>query len=98
MQQNQTEVPNYTCLETIDRANRPPSSLTISAHGGPGRFLRQDIVRLEVAEVNGKEFFAMPGAFNFNETDITTFSVGGMIGNGMFAGFARNVFNSSIAS
>src|SRR2546427_797420 len=70
MKQNQERVPNYTCLETITRARRPSRALVISAKGGSGRFLRHDIVRLEVAEVDGKEFFAWPGARNFAETEM----------------------------
>jgi hypothetical protein len=93
MRQNQARIPNYTCLETITRARRPASSLVISANGKPARFLRQDVVRLEVAEVDGKEFFAWPGARNFTETEMTTFVTGGMIGNGVFTSFAREVFN-----
>jgi len=98
LRQNQDRIPNYTCLETITRSQRPPRSLVISRNGGPGRFLRQDIVRLEVAEVNGKEFFASPGAYNFAETDISTFVTGGMIGNGLFTLFAREVFSPSAAT
>jgi hypothetical protein len=97
MQQNQAHIPNYTCLETIDRGSRPPRSLVIDAHGGRGRFLAQDVVRLEVAYVDGREFFAVPGAYNFAEPDVTTFSAGGMIGSGLFVGFARNIFNSALA-
>jgi hypothetical protein len=44
------------------------------------------------------EFFASPGAYNFNETDISTFVTGGMIGNGLFTGFAREVFGPSKAT
>jgi hypothetical protein len=94
--QNQDRLPNYTCLETITRSSRPPRSLVISRNGRPGRFLPQDIVRLEVADVNGQEFFASPGAYNFAETDISTFVTGGMIGNGLFAQFAREVFNPAL--
>jgi hypothetical protein len=49
MLQNQERVPNYTCLETITRSRRPPHSLVVSRNGR-NRFLRHDIVRLEVAE------------------------------------------------
>jgi hypothetical protein len=96
MMEHQEHVPNYTCLETITRARRPPRSLVISANGSHGRFLPHDIVRLEVAEVDSKEFFAKPGAYNFVETDIYTFITDGMIGNGVFSLFAREVFNPSI--
>ena len=98
MKQNQERIPNYTCLETIARARRPPRALVLSAKGGPGRFLRYDIIRLEIAEVDGREFFARPGARNFAETKLSTFVTGGMIGNGVFSLFARDIFNPAIAS
>jgi hypothetical protein len=98
MQQNQQRLPNYTCLETITRARRPSSAMVLNAKGGRGRFLRYDIVRLEVAEVDGKEFFAWPGARNFTETEMSTFVRGGMIGNGIFALFARAIANPATAS
>jgi hypothetical protein len=97
MRQNQARVPNYTCLETITRARRPSPALVLHAKGGRGRFLPQDIVRVEVAEVDGREFFAWPGARNFTETDLSTFAAGGMIGNGIFSLFARDIFDPAIA-
>jgi hypothetical protein len=98
MNQNQNRVPNYTCLETITRSRRPPRSLVISRNGGRGPFRRHDIVRLEVAEADHQEFFASPGAYNFTETDISTFVTGGLIGNGLFTGFAREIFSPSRAT
>jgi hypothetical protein len=98
MKQNQQRIPNYTCLETITRTRRPPQTLVLSAKGGRGRFLSHDVVRVEVAEVNGREFFATPGARNFTETELSTFVNGGMIGNGLFVLFARDIFNPAIAS
>jgi hypothetical protein len=98
MHQNQERIPNYTCLETITRARRPSPKLVLNAKGGRGRFLRYDIVRVEVAEVDGKEFFAWPGARNLSETELSTFITGGMIGNGVFTLFARGISNPAIAS
>jgi hypothetical protein len=98
MKENLRQVPNYTCLETIERSVRMPRSLVISRDGGSGPFRPQDIVRLEVAEVEGKEFFARPGARNFEETRPWVFARGGMMGNGMFALLARAVFAGEIAT
>jgi hypothetical protein len=98
MNQNQSRVPNYTCLETITRSRRAPRSLVVSRNGGRGPFQRHDIVRLEVAEADHQEFFASPGAYNFTETDISTFVTGGLIGNGLFTGFAREIFGPSTAT
>jgi hypothetical protein len=98
MHENQERIPNYTCLETITRARRPSAALVLNAKGRPNRFLRQDVVRLEVAVVDGNEFFAWPGARNFAETEMSTFVRGGLIGNGMFSSFAHNIFDPSKTS
>jgi hypothetical protein len=92
MKRNLQRVPNYTCLETIERSQRLPRSLVVSRDGGPGPFRPQDIVRLEVAEVEGKEFFSRPGARDFHETSLEAFVNGGMIGNGIFALFTKDIF------
>ena len=78
-----TGVPNYTCLETIDRAKRTP----------PLRdFIPIDKTRLEVSVVGGKEMFARPGAHSFDDKDVTSLVTEGLIGSGMFAGLARTLF------
>jgi len=78
-----TGIPNYTCLETIERARRAPPSPD---------FKHQDTVRLEVSSVAGKELFAKPGAQRFEDRDVTSIVTGGTIGSGMFATIARNLF------
>ncbi len=98
MKQNLRQIPNYTCLETIDRSRRMPRSLVISRNGGPGPFRPLDIVRLEVAELEGKEFFSRPGARNFEETRLSVFARGGMMGNGMFALWTHAIFVSENAT
>ena len=98
MQQNQEHLPNYTCLETITRERRPSSALVLNAKGRANRYLRQDVVRLEIAEVDGREFFARPGARNFAETEMSTFVSGGLTGNGLFSIFARNIFDPAKTS
>jgi hypothetical protein len=77
------EVPNYTCLETVQRLHRSKPSAP---------WKRQDTVRFEVAHVNGSELFAAPGASAFEEDTPAALVGGGMIGSGMFASFARSVF------
>ena len=88
MAQNLTEMPNYTCTQTIERSRRP-------ARGR--RFQLLDTLRLEVALVNGAELFAWPGSGKFEDRKISEM-VGGTIGNGVFAGHARSVFMGSGAS
>ena len=92
MRLNLRRVPNYTCLETIERSQRYPRSLVVSRDGGPGPFRPLDILRLEVAEVEGKEFFARPGARNFEDTRPRVFARNGMIGNGVFTLLTRSIF------
>ena len=81
--QDMTSIPNYTCLETIDRVRRVPH-----AH----KFEPIDKVRLEVSSVAGKELFAWPGSHHFEDRDVTSFVNGGVIGTGIFAIFAHNLF------
>ena len=83
VRQDFTGIPNYTCLETIERARRAPPS---------PEFKHLDTVRLEVSSVAGKELLARPGAQRFEDRDVTSIVTGGTIGSGMFATIARNLF------
>lgn len=86
MSRNLTQIPNYTCTQTIERSAR-------RAKGR--RFQLIDTLRLEVALVNGNEMFAWPGSGRFSDKKITDLvGRGGAIGNGAFAGHARSVFMS----
>ena len=76
-------IPNYTCVETIDRETQ---TANVNA------FRRVDLVRLEVAKTGGKELFAWPGAGNFEEKPIGAFVGGGLIGDGSFSLFAEDLF------
>ena len=80
-----TRIPDYTCLQTIERSRRSAKSR---------RFQLVDTIRLEVALVGGKEMFAWPGAGRFDDREIGRI-VGGTIGNGNFALHARAVFLGS---
>jgi hypothetical protein len=83
-----TRIPDYTCLQQIERSRRAAKSR---------RFQLVDTIRLEVALVQGKEMFAWPGAGKFDDTEIGRI-VGGTIGNGNFALHARAVFLSGSAA
>ncbi|MCS7023707.1 MAG: hypothetical protein NZV14_02815 [Bryobacteraceae bacterium] len=89
-QENLQALPNYTCLETIERSVRKSSSR---------RFELVDLLRLEVAYVNRRELFAWPGSSQFDDRDITEM-VGhsGAIGNGSFALHVSGLFLSSAPS
>jgi len=85
MNANLSRLPNYTCLQTIERkVRRAPSR----------RYQLVDMVRLEVALVNGKELFSWPGAGNFEDKEISQIVSGGAIGNGTFALHAKSIFQS----
>jgi VWFA-related protein len=78
-----TQIPNYTCLETVQRSVQRPRANALSPI---------DIVLLEVSTVGDKELLAWPGARRFEEGNVSSFASGGMIGSGVFASHARNVF------
>lgn len=80
-----TTIPNYTCLETIERAHRDVHSRA---------FKPLDTVRLEVSSVAGKELFAWPGSHRFEDRDITSMVTSGAIATGMFAMFSHILFVS----
>jgi hypothetical protein len=86
--ENLKALPNYTCLETIERSRRRAPSR---------RYELVDTVRLEVAVVGGKELFAWPGGGQFEERELSKMVPGGAIGNGNFALHARSVFLSNAA-
>jgi hypothetical protein len=86
MAENLQRLPNYTCLQTIERARRPAPTR---------KFQLMDTLRLEVALVGGKELFSWPGAGQFEERELRDF-VGGTSGNGSFGLHARAVFLSNV--
>jgi hypothetical protein len=75
--------PNYTCLETIERSSRGVREKD---------FRIDDVVKLEVALVNGSEMFAWPGSKQFDDTDMRNFTPTGMVGSGEFGLYANTVF------
>jgi len=81
--------PDYTCLETVERAYRAT---------GARRTTLDDTIRLEVALVDGKEMFAWPGSKKFEETDLRKLIPNGTFGNGNFALHARSVFLGRVAT
>lgn len=89
VRQDMTGIPNYTCLEIIERAHRTPSSRG---------FKTVDTVRLEVSSVAGKELFAWPGSRQFEDRDVTALVPSGAIGTGMFSTFAQSLFAAGKAT
>lgn len=85
MEQNLKRLPNYTCVETVERSRRR----------APARkFELVDALRLEVAMIGRKELYSWYGESRFQERDLIDM-VGGAIGNGDFALHAYSVFLSS---
>jgi hypothetical protein len=97
MRQNLARVPNYTCLETMVRTTRAPSSMIIAAPGKTVPFRKADVVRVEVAEVDGDELFASPGNHDFKKMRVRELAHGGLIGNGSFSLIAHDVFTTNVA-
>lgn len=81
-----TKLPNYTCLQTIERSRRRAPS---------NRYELVDTIRLEVALVGNRELFAWPGAGEFEEKELREMVHGGATGTGNFALHAYSVFLSN---
>jgi hypothetical protein len=81
--------PNYTCIETIERAARPKLTNKLKII---------DTLRLEVALVDGKELFAWPGSKKFEDSDVTQMVKTGAIGNGNFGTHAQALFSTRSAT
>lgn len=79
--------PNYVCVEQIERSRRS---------GPKRRYELVDMVRLEVAYVDGKELFAWPGSNKFETAEFDKLiPSGGAFGNGTFGLLVQAVFNSN---
>jgi hypothetical protein len=81
-----TKLPNYTCMQTIERSRRRARSR---------RFELDDTLRMEVALVSGRELFSWPGEGKFEERELRDMVSGGTFGNGNFGLHARSVFLSN---
>ena len=83
-------LPDYTCLEDIVRYHREPGR---GAKLGP-----LDHLGLEVLYSGSREWYGWPGSRTLDEDDPVRFIGGGMIGNGFFALFQKDVFVSGAAA
>lgn len=88
MARNLEQLPNYTCTQTIERSGRSGSSAKLRL---------VDVLRLEVAMVEGDELFAWPGSRNFEKRELRDMIGSGMTGNGQFGLFARALFLAHMA-
>ena len=76
-------LPNYTCLETIERSRRKNERQAF-------RYL--DTVRVEVATMKNRELYAWPGAKEFGDRDITEIIGAGTSASGSYAEEIRSIF------
>jgi hypothetical protein len=86
VQQQFAHMPQYTCLETLERFYKASDPKAVEK--------KLDSVRLEVLFAERREFFDSPGGHDFRESDPGKFVAGGMIGSGMFASHLQNIFVS----
>src|SRR5579864_1468705 len=86
MGENLQRLPNYTCLETIDRTIREASK---------ERLLVRDRIHLQVAFIGFEEVFAWPGSAKFEPRADIQIAPGGAGGIGSWGGWSRSVFRSS---
>src|SRR3954452_9773325 len=77
-------LPDYTCLQTTARSRKQ--------QGGKRPAEPSDTVMLEVLYTGEKELYGSPGTRRFANEDPSSFTGGGMSGNGMFALHLRPLF------
>jgi hypothetical protein len=87
-----SNLPGYTCIETITRFHR--------ASGRRSQFQGQlkpvDTVRLEIVYSNHREWYGLPGGRNLSADNPFGFISSGMIGTGDFALDLNNIIEGAI--
>lgn len=81
LKDNFAHIPDYVCEETVDRYRDMPGR----AH------VKIDSLKFDVAEVNGREFFARTG-HGFEFSDLSPFISQGIIATGQFSTMTGNLF------
>lgn len=98
LQKEFSQLPNYTCLETISRFRREAIQTSRSRRKIQPKMLPLDTVRLEVAYSDHREWYSSPGARSFRDDSPEAFIGSGMFGNGAFALATNNLFLSNGAA
>jgi hypothetical protein len=80
---------NYTCVETIQRAERKNLRQ---------RFQHVDTVNVEVAVVNDRELYSWPGAKHFEDRNVGDLVEGGLTSTGSFASILKNIFMNNVST
>jgi hypothetical protein len=78
-----TQLPNYTCLETISRA-RPTRDRQ--------KLQKQDVIHLDVGVGSHTEIYSWPGDATFSSKDLMALVGHGMLASGLFQSFADGLF------
>ena len=86
MAANLASLPNYTCLETIERSVRRMATQ---------KLLFRDRVHLEVAFIQANEMFSWPGSGNFEPDLLEQLPQAGASAAGGFGGWTRTLFGPS---
>lgn len=86
MAANLASLPNYTCLEAIDRSVRRVAKQ---------KLLFRDRIHLEVAFIEANEMFSWPGAGSFESDLLEQIPQVGASGAGGFGGWTRTLFGPS---
>lgn len=102
-------IPNYTCVETIDRNYFVPLAATLPRscavlleernHRTPDMFLRPystDRLRLDVTMASKGEMFSWAGANQFDEGGLDHVVRSGPVSTGSFAGYLKAVFEVDV--
>ena len=84
MRQELARMPNYTCVEVLQRFHKPA--------GPKGTMKPLDTMQLEVAHIGGRELFSWLGDRNFKEDNPSAFIGGGLIGTGLFGSHLQTLF------
>ena len=84
MQERLARVPNYVCLQTVDRV--------VVNEAAPGGWESKDGFRLEVAFIDNQELYSWPGANRFEEASLAEIIGTGLLASGEFAAHQHAVF------
>ena len=89
VKQELEHLPAYTCLETVQRFTNRSGKLKGLAP--------LDTVRLEILYTGSRELYTSPGAQDFHDHDPSSYTAGGLMGDGIFASHLHSVFVSESA-
>ena len=109
MRQSLERIPNYTCLQTIQRERFTRRSRERKRKLTPADLVRgetraqvyasaSDTIRMEVAVVDGQELHSWPGAEEFASTSVADMVGYGSLSSGEYARHVRALFLTDAAS